>query len=142
MGTNWRGAAPTVPIEHLLTDLRFAGFWALVRVLLGWMWLQAGWRMAQDSGGMHGDRLAWIVGIAATLLGIAVILGCLTGPAILLGSLVVLVAITPPALPVVALQFAAVVGLVAARRSAGWIGIDRWLLPLFSVWRRHHKTPD
>lgn len=142
MGRNWRGVPPTLPVDHLWTDLRFAGFWAVVRVLLGWMWLQAGWRRAQDTGGTHGDRLAWIVGITATLLGIAVILGCLTSPAILLGSLVVLAAIPPPALAVVALELVAVVGLILARRPAGWIGIDRWLLPLLTGWRRGHApTP-
>lgn len=138
MGTNWRGAPPALPIDHLLTDLRFAGLWAIVRVLLGWTWLQAGWRKAQGAGGMHDDRLASIVGITVTLLGIAIILGCLTSPAILLGGLVVLVAVPPPAPALVALQLAAVVGLIVARRSAGWIGIDRWLLPLLTGWRHGH----
>lgn len=177
MGTNWRRAAPTLPIEHLLTDLRFAGFWAVVRVLLGWAWLQTGWRLAQDAAWMNGDRLtcvvpsgvasakpivwqlichggdpAWVEGaagawgarvvaIAAMLIGIAVILGCLTGPAILLGGLAVLVAMPPPALAGAVLQLGAVAGLVAARRPASWIGLDRWLLPVLSRWRRGHQPP-
>lgn len=177
MGTSRRKAAPTIPIENLFTDHRFAGLWAVVRVLLGWAWLQTGWRMAQDAAWMNGDRLScamqpgvatvkpiawllacqggspsWLLGaasvwgarvaaIAAMLLGIAVILGFLTGPALLLGGLVVLVAMPPPAAAGALLQLAAIAGLLATRRSAGWIGLDRWLLPLLSWRSRRERRP-
>lgn len=175
MGAIQRRATKPLPVAHLLTDRRSAGLWAVVRVLLGWAWLQAGWRLAQDPAWMNGDRLdcvvgsgvatakpvavlllcqgsdpAWLDGaagawvartaaIAATLLGIAVILGVLTGPAMLMGSLAVFIAMPPPAPVWLALQLAAVIGLLAARGVAGRIGIDRWLLPLWD--QRRRRTP-
>lgn len=177
MGATQRRASTPLPIVSLLTDHRYAGLWAVVRVLLGWAWLEAGWRMAQDAAWMHGDRLdcdvgsgvaaakpialllacqgtdpgwldgpagAWVARVAAiatTLLGIAVILGLLTGPAILVGGLAVLVTLPPPAPAWMTLQLAAVVGLLMAHASAGWIGIDRWLLPLLPRWRRGRGQP-
>jgi thiosulfate dehydrogenase [quinone] large subunit len=37
---------------------------------------------------------------------------------------------------VITLLFAAVVWLVLAWKTAGWIGLDRWLLPLLGMpWR-------
>lgn len=177
MGATQRRATNPLPIVNLLTDRRYAGLWAVVRVLLGWAWLQAGWRMAQDASWMKGDRLscavqpgvataksavwrlacqsghpAWldgaagvwearVVAVAVTLLGIAVILGLLTMPAILLGGLAVVIAIPPPAPAWLALQLAAVAGLLAAHGLAGRIGIDRWLLPLWQKGWRGHRPP-
>lgn len=180
MGVIQRRATMPLPLDNLLTSHRLAGLWAVVRVLLGWAWLQAGWRMAQDTAWMQGDRFdcvvesgvanarpiamllicqgsdpgwlsgaagAWVARVAAivaTLLGIAVILGVLTGPAMLVGSLAVFVALPPPAVGWAALQLAAVAALLAARSSAGWIGIDRWLAPLMGRLRRvpHHRIAN
>ena len=74
--------------------------------------------------------------IGQTLVGIAVLLGLLTGLAALAG---LGLAATPGlagsagADPFVALL---AVGLVLAWRCAGWIGLDRWVLPLVAAWWR------
>lgn len=79
--------------------------------------------------------LAPVLAVGQTLVGIAVLLGLLTGVAALAG---LGLAATPGlagsagADPIVALL---AVGLVIAWRCAGWIGLDRWVLPLAAGWR-------
>jgi thiosulfate dehydrogenase [quinone] large subunit len=118
-------------LRDVLADVRFAPIWLALRVVLGWLWLEAGWLRLQEASG-SGDPLA----VGLTLAGIALILGALTGPAAFVGGCLSIGLWDSAGVPVVALLFAAVVWLVLAWKTAGWIGLDRWLLPLLGMpWR-------
>jgi thiosulfate dehydrogenase [quinone] large subunit len=118
-------------LRDVLADVRFAPVWLALRVVLGWLWLEAGWSRLQEASG-SGDPLA----VGLTLAGIALILGVLTGAATFVGGCLSIGLWDSAGVPVVALLFAAVVWLVLAWKTAGWIGLDRWLLPLLGMpWR-------
>ena len=118
-------------LRDILADVRFAPIWLALRVVLGWLWLEAGWLRLQGVSG-SGDPLA----VGLTLAGIALILGVLTGPAAFVGGCLSIGLWDSAGVQVVALLFAAVVWLVLAWKTAGWIGLDRWLLPLLGMpWR-------
>jgi thiosulfate dehydrogenase [quinone] large subunit len=118
-------------LRDVLADVRFAPIWLALRVVLGWLWLEAGWVRLQGESG-SGDLLA----LGLTLAGIALILGVLTGPAAFIGGCLSIGLWESAGVPVVTLLFAAVVWLVLAWKTAGWIGFDRWLLPLIGMpWR-------
>jgi thiosulfate dehydrogenase [quinone] large subunit len=118
-------------VRDLLADVRFAPIWLALRVVLGWLWLEAGWLRLQGPSG-SGDPLA----VGLTLAGIALILGVLTGPAAFVGGCLGIGLWDSAGVQAVTLLFAAVVWLVLAWKTAGWIGLDRWLLPLLGMpWR-------
>jgi thiosulfate dehydrogenase [quinone] large subunit len=118
-------------LRDVLADVRFAPIWLALRVVLGWLWLEAGWSRLQGASG-SGDPLA----LGLTLAGIALILGVLTGPAAFVGGCLSVGLWDSAGVQGVTLLFAAVVWLVLAWRTAGWIGLDRWLLPLLGMpWR-------
>ena len=118
-------------LRDVLADVRFAPIWLVLRVVLGWLWLEAGWSRLQGASG-SGDPLA----LGLTLAGIALILGVLTGPVAFAGGCLSIGLWDSAGIPVVTLLFAAVVWLVLAWKTAGWIGLDRWLLPLLGMpWR-------
>jgi thiosulfate dehydrogenase (quinone) large subunit len=118
-------------LRDILANVRFAPIWLVLRVVLGWLWLEAGWLRLQGVSG-SGDPLA----LGLTLAGIALILGVLTGPAAFIGGCLSVGLWDAAGVPVVTLLFAAVVWLVLAWKTAGWIGLDRWLLPLLGMpWR-------
>ncbi len=120
-------------VDALLADVRFAWVWLGLRVYLGWTWLGAGWRRLDDP--VWADRasnLARLVAIGETLAGIALILGILTGAAAFVGALIGVDvgfagAVMDPAV------FALAVALVLGWKAAGWIGLDRWLLPALGL---------
>jgi thiosulfate dehydrogenase (quinone) large subunit len=118
-------------LRGVLADVRFAPIWLALRVVLGWLWLEGGWSRLQGASG-SGDPLA----LGLTLAGIALILGVLTGPAAFIGGCLSIGLWDSAGVPVITLLFAAVVWLVLAWKTAGWIGLDRWLLPLLGMpWR-------
>jgi thiosulfate dehydrogenase (quinone) large subunit len=118
-------------LRDVVADVRFAPIWLALRVALGWLWLDAGWSRLQGASG-SGDPLA----LGLTLTGIALILGVLTGPAAFVGGCLSIGLWDSAGVPVITLLFAAVVWLVLAWKTAGWIGLDRWLLPLLGMpWR-------
>lgn len=131
-----RGETPHDPalLHNLLSDVRYAPLWLVPRLLLGWFSLDAGWRHLRNlplsadfvTGGAPG-----LVAIALTLCGVALILGALTGPSAFvagcLGAGLWAGAALAP------LHFAAAVLLVLTWKTAGWIGLDRWLLPLLGL---------
>lgn len=130
-GARERGLPNPALLRDILADVRFAPIWLVLRVVLGWLWLEAGWLRLQGASGA-GDPLA----VGLTLAGIALILGVLTGPAAFVGGCLSIGLWDSAGVPVVALLFAAVVWLVLAWKTAGWIGLDRWLLPLLGMpWR-------
>jgi thiosulfate dehydrogenase [quinone] large subunit len=118
-------------LRDVLADVRFAPIWLALRVVLGWLWLEGGWSRLQGASG-SGDPLA----LGLTLAGIALILGVLTGPAAFVGGCLSIGLWNSAGVPAVSLLFAAVVWLVLTWKTAGWIGLDRWLLPLLGMpWR-------
>jgi thiosulfate dehydrogenase (quinone) large subunit len=118
-------------LRDILADVRFAPIWLALRVVLGWLWLEGGWSRLQGASG-SGDPLA----LGLTLAGIALILGVLTGPAAFVGGCLSIGLWDSAGIPVITLLFGAVVWLVLAWKTAGWIGFDRWLLPLIGMpWR-------
>ena len=118
-------------LRDVLADVRFAPIWLALRVVLGWLWLEGGWSRLQGASG-SGDPLA----LGLTLAGIALILGVLTGPAAFIGGCLSIGLWDSAGVPGITLLFAAVVWLVLAWKTAGWIGLDRWLLPLLGMpWR-------
>ncbi len=165
----------------LFSDTRWAWIWLIVRVYVGWTWLEAGlgkltspnwvgahagsfltiWltKAVTKSVGPHADVegwYAWVLqnvvlahaafwSVAVTLgectIGIALILGLFTGIAAFFGTilnesylLAGTVSINPILLPLGTF-------LVLAWKTAGWWGIDRWLLPrLGTPWKSHHAA--
>jgi thiosulfate dehydrogenase (quinone) large subunit len=118
-------------LRDFLANVRFAPIWLALRVVLGWLWLEAGWTRSQGASG-SGDPLA----VGLTLAGIALILGALTGPAAFVGGCLSIGFWDAAGGQAIALLFAAVVWLALAWKTAGWIGLDRWLLPLLGMpWR-------
>lgn len=115
-------------LHAVVADVRFAPLWLGLRLVLGWLWLEAGWSRLQTT-----SALADPVAVGLILCGVALMLGVFTGPAAFVGgSLSIGIwAVDGPA--AAALLFAAVVWLMLAWKTAGWIGFDRWLLPLLGM---------
>ncbi len=165
------------PIAQLLFgDIRLAWFWLLLRVYVGWQWLEAGWGKwhnpawtgeragaaisgfvggaLQKTSGEHPDVSGWyawflqnlvqpypviwsyLIATGELLVGIALIAGILTGVAAFFGSFMnasYLLAGTVSTNPVL---FFIATWLVLAWKTAGWWGLDRWMLPaLGTPWR-------
>jgi thiosulfate dehydrogenase (quinone) large subunit len=77
----------------------------------------------------NASLFAWLVALGETLVGVALIVGALTGIAAFFGIFMnanYLLAGTVSTNPVLAILG---VFIVLAWRNAGWIGLDRWLLP-------------
>lgn len=86
--------------------------------------------------GGHEGWFAYIIVFGEILVGLALILGALTGVAAFFGALMnmsFLLAGTASTNPVL---FTASIGLMLAWRVAGYYGLDRWLLPMLGTpWR-------
>jgi thiosulfate dehydrogenase [quinone] large subunit len=126
-----RGASPHDPavLHNLLSDVRFAPLWLAPRLFLGWFSLDAGWRHLRNLP-VSADP-SGLAAIALTLCGVALILGALTGPSAFLAGC--LSAGLWAGVPLAPLHFAVVVLMVLTWKTAGWIGLDRWLLPLLGL---------
>lgn len=167
----------------LFGEVRWAWIWLLVRLYVGWQWLQAGigkignpaWT-GENAGaaitgfvtnaltkteGAHPDVQGWyavflerlvlpnagfwsfLVAWGELLVGIALIVGLFTGIAAFFGSFMnmsYLLAGTVSTNPI--LLFLAAL-LVLAWRTAGWWGLDRWVLPaLGTPWRLGYVFKD
>ena len=126
-----------VLLHELLSDRRFAPAWLVLRGALGWIWLVAGWQALRAApwspSGTADGGVVFAVGL--TLAGIALILGAFVGPAAFIGGCLTAGFWAGQGFLFAALQFAAVVWLVLAWKTAGWIGLDRWLLPLLGLCR-------
>ena len=156
--------------KFLFASKYMAPFWTIVRVYLGWQWLNAGWHKITDPawvgsgagtavGGFlrravslsQGDNpsvsvwYAWIienvflpvapfvsylVAFGEVLIGIALILGFLTGLVAFLGGLMNVVFMLAGTLSTNPVMFLLATWLVLAWRVAGYYGLDRWVLPL------------
>jgi thiosulfate dehydrogenase (quinone) large subunit len=159
------------PIARLLFgDTRFAWLWLVVRVYLGWLWLDSGRSKLQEDRWMDSglalktfwersiqapeqgrpplaydwyrdilqfmldhEWYTWagpLVAVSETLLGIALILGFATGVAAFLGSVLNVNVMLAGAASTNPLLFVLAIVLMLAWKTAGWIGLDRWVLPI------------
>lgn len=124
----------------LLADVRCAGVWLALRLYLGWALLDAGWR-SLDGPARVADpsQLSRLAAIAETLVGIALILGLFTGLAAAIGGVLSVNALHVSAFAMNPVLLIITVGLVLAWKTAGWFGLDRWLLPaLGTPWHSGH----
>jgi thiosulfate dehydrogenase [quinone] large subunit len=119
----------------LLTESGLAWPWLVLRVSVGWVWLEAGWHQLQHVDAAIGWP-AQASAIGLTLAGIALILGLFVGIAAFACGLLG-VGLLPAAAGLPGpLLLAATVWLVITWKTAGLIGLDRWLLPLLGMpWR-------
>lgn len=155
--------------KFLFASKYMAPFWTVVRVYLGWLWLNAGWHKVSDPGWVganagtsvrgfleravtlaSGERpsvtgwYAWIieniflpiapvmsylVAFGETLIGIALIVGFLTGLMAFLGGLMNVAFLLAGTLSSNPVMFLLATWIVLAWRIAGYYGLDYWVLP-------------
>lgn len=155
--------------QFLFASKYMAPFWTVVRVYLGWLWLDAGWHKVSDprwvgegagtavSGFLNraiglstGDSpsvtgwYAWIVeniflpiapvmsylvAFGEVLVGLALIVGFLTGLVAFLGGLMNVAFMLAGTLSSNPIMFLLATWMVLAWRIAGYYGLDYWVLP-------------
>jgi thiosulfate dehydrogenase [quinone] large subunit len=174
-----RGTVVTNPplARLLFDDTRFAPVWLVIRFLLGWSWLEAGYHKLQNPAWMQtGEALkgywtnqvkipatgnpsiafdwyrgfiqslldagtytwfAKLVSVGEALVGIALILGIFTGIAAFFGGFMNWNYIMAGSASTNPLLFLAAILLILAWKTAGYWGVDRFLLPrLGTPWGR------
>ncbi len=170
--------------RFLFSDTRLAPLWLLVRVYVGWAWLEAGWHKVQDTGAATNyvidgagilafwKRIAvvpppparppitydWyrsfiqflidndlenlfgkLIAFGETAVGLGLIVGAFVGIAAVAGAFMNLnfmLAGSSSTNPVLLLLGFL---LVLAWKTAGYIGLDRFLLPLLGTPWRHPR---
>jgi len=155
--------------QALFGDVRWAWIWLILRLYLGWQWINAGWGkltnpswVGSDAGtaisgfvqgalakttGAHPDVQSWyatflqnvilahpafwsyVVSFGETLVGIALILGLFTGIAAFFGSFMNANYLLAGAVSTNPILFVIAILLILAWKTAGWWGLDRWVLP-------------
>ena len=155
--------------KFLFSDTRFAWFWLIVRVYVGWQWLMAGWgkinsplwtgdkagsalqgfltAAVQKTAGAHPDVSAWygwflshiaiphaatmsyVIALGELLVGVALILGIFTGIAAFFGSFMNMNYLFAGTVSINPLLFLLQLFIILAWRTAGWLGLDRYVLP-------------
>ncbi|HET8569991.1 MAG TPA: DoxX family membrane protein [Candidatus Limnocylindria bacterium] len=155
--------------RFLFSDVRFAAFWLVVRVYVGWLWLDAGWHKVQDPKWM--DTGASILGywkgavavpaqgspritfdwyrnflqflidndlapafgraiaVGETLVGIGLIVGAFVGVAAFFGAAMNFNFMLAGSTSTNPMLFFLAVLLIMAWKTAGYYGLDRYLLP-------------
>ncbi|MFZ5992506.1 MAG: DoxX family membrane protein [Deinococcota bacterium] len=169
--------------RFLFADTRLAPFWLVLRVYLGWQWLEAGWgKLTNPAGvwvgekagvavtgflkgaltkttGEHPDVTGWyawfisnvalpnakvfsyLVVFGEILVGLALILGLFTGLAAFFAGFMnaaFLLAGTVSANP---WMFIVATWLVLAWRTAGYLGLDYFVLPRLGMLFRGNSNP-
>ncbi len=176
MTSHFRKTVPEPSLARFLfADTRLSPLWLILRLYLGWYWLEAGWakltnpagvwvgaksgaavtgfveRALTKTSGDHPDVTGWyawflqnvvlpnaslfsyLVTFGEILVGIALILGIFTGIAAFFGGFMntaFLLAGTVSANP---WMFIVATWLVLAWRTAGYIGLDYFVLPRLGV---------
>ncbi|MBK8046763.1 MAG: DoxX family membrane protein [Anaerolineales bacterium] len=162
--------------RFLFSSTRLAWFWLILRVYLGYTWLNSGWGKISGGVWMTGEPLkgfwttavgipeggrapiafdwyrnfiqlmldqgwyTWfgpLIAWGEILIGVALILGALTGIAAFFGAFMNWNFIMAGSASSNALLFAIAILLIMGWKVAGWWGLDRWLLPwLGTPWYR------
>lgn len=86
--------------------------------------------------GNHETWFAWLVTLGELAIGVALILGALTGVAAFFGALMNMSFLLAGSASTNPIMFTLAVGLMLAWKVAGYYGLDRYLLPLLGTpWR-------
>jgi thiosulfate dehydrogenase [quinone] large subunit len=121
------------------TGQALRGFWQNAvqvdpRPVIAFDWYRAFIQMLLDTGSY--TWFAKLIVIGEIAIGIALILGAFTGLAAFSGGLLNFNFVMAGTASTNALLFAIATWLVLAWKTAGWIGLDRWLLPMLGTpWR-------
>ncbi|HET8569679.1 MAG TPA: DoxX family membrane protein [Candidatus Limnocylindria bacterium] len=159
--------------RFLFGDIRMASFWLLVRIYVGWTWLDAGWHKVQDprwvqtgeailgywkgavaipAAGSPRITFDWyrnllqllidtnshtwfgkLIAFGETAVGIALILGAFVGIAAFFGATMNFAFLLAGSTSSNPLLFLLAILLMLAWKTAGYYGLDRWLLPLLGT---------
>lgn len=160
----------------LFGKVQWAWIWLILRLYVGWEWLNAGWGKLNNpawsgdkagtaltgfingalakTDGAHADVQGWyawflsnavlpypvfwsyLISWGELLVGIALILGIFTGIAAFFGSFMNINYLMAGTVSTNPILFVIATWLVLAWKTAGWWGLDRWLLPaLGTPWR-------
>ncbi len=166
--------------QFLFSDTRVSAVWLVVRVLLGWAWLQPGleklgnpewmqtgaalqgfWQKAVEvpaSGRpliafdwyrgfiqsmLDAGSYVWfakLVAIGETVIGVMLILGLFTGLMAFLGAFLSWNYIMAGSASSNGLLGFGAVLLILAWKTAGYYGLDRWILPKLGMsWQGHER---
>lgn len=155
--------------QALFGDVRWAWLWLIVRLYVGWQWLEAGWGKLgnpawtgenagaaitgfvkgalEQTGGAHPNVQPWyawfletvvlpnatiwayLVAGGEVLVGLALIVGLFTGIAAFFSSFMNLSYLLAGTVSTNPILFTLALLLVLAWKTAGWWGLDRWVLP-------------
>lgn len=165
--------------RFFFANTKMSWLWFILRVYVGWEWLQAGyeklinpvWFGPGAGAGIHGflvgslaktsgphpDVSSWyaafinssvlpnttlfanIVTVGEILVGIALILGAFTGIAAFFGAFMNMNYLFAGTVSVNPILFLIQLFLILAWRTAGFYGLDRYLLPLLGTpWQKGH----
>lgn len=159
--------------RFLFSDVRFASFWLVVRVYIGWLWLSSGWGKVQnpswtDTGQallgfwkgavavpaqgspritfdwyrnflqflIDTESYVWfgkLIAFGEVLVGVGLIVGAFVGIAAFFGAAMnfnFMLAGTASTNP---LMFLLAMLLIMAWKTAGYYGLDRYLLPILGT---------
>ena len=159
--------------RFLFSDVRFASFWLVVRVYIGWLWLSSGWGKVQnpawtDTGQallgfwkgavaipaqgspritfdwyrnflqllIDTESFVWfgkLIAFGEVLVGLGLIVGAFVGVAAFFGAAMnfnFMLAGTASTNP---LMFLLAMLLIMAWKTAGYYGLDRYLLPILGT---------
>ena len=182
-----RGTIKTMPTEipepklsrFLFADTRFAWFWLIVRLYLGYDWFMAGWgklgspawtgdqaggavkgfltgALAKTAGAHpdvsgwyayfienfalnHTTFLSYLVVYGEIAVGIGLILGLFTGIAAFFGIVMNFNYLFAGTVSTNPFMLFLQLFLILAWRTAGWLGLDRYVLPaLGTPWQAGH----
>lgn len=163
--------------KFLFGNTKMSWFWLVVRIYVGWQWLEAGWGkvnnpawVGSDAGaalsgfikgalgktaGAHPDVQGWygwflesavlpnaatwshVVAFGELIVGIGLVLGLLTGIAAFFGLFMNLNFLLAGTVSINPILFTLSIGLILAWKIAGYIGADRYLLPLLGTpWQK------
>jgi len=174
----WSMARTTYYPEPKISQFLFASkymapVWTVVRVYLGWLWLNAGWHKVTDprwvgseagtaiSGYLRGALsratgdaptvtgwyawlveniflpiapfMSYVVAFGEFLVGLALIVGFLTGLMAFLGGLMNVSFMLAGTLSSNPIMFILATWIVLAWRIAGYYGLDYWVLPFLGA---------
>lgn len=156
-------------LGRLLGGTEWAWLWLLMRLYVGWKWLDSGWGKITGTGWMDGGAslkgfweravvipeagrpaiaygwyrdflefmlnagaytwFAKLLAVGEFLVGLALIVGAFTAIAAFFGAFMNWNFMMAGSASINPVMLVLAVALIMAWKTAGWIGVDRWLLP-------------